>query len=178
MKRLVFLRHAKAAPAAPGLDDRDRVLAERGRADAIRMGQYLREEDCVPALVLCSSAARTRQTLELVIPQLGARPKVQIVDALYLARWVSIFNLVRQVESTAEIMMVVGHNPGLEECVKKLARPPGDAQGRRLHEALQAQYPTGAIAVLDFEAAAWNGIERGEGELEHFVYPKDLRGPE
>ena len=178
MKRLVFLRHAKAVGMSPGLEDRDRVLAERGRADAIRMGQYLREEDCVPALVLCSSAARTRQTLELVIPQLGAKPKVQHLDALYLARWVSMFNLVRQVESTAEIMMVVGHNPGLEECVKKLARPPGDSQGRLLHEALQAQYPTGAVAVLDFEVASWSGIERGEGELVHFVCPKDLRGPE
>jgi phosphohistidine phosphatase len=178
VKRLIFLRHAKAAGAAPNLDDRDRLLAPRGRADAIRMGQFLREEDCVPGHVLCSPAARTRQTLELVVPQLGSTPVVQMQEELYLARWMSIINHVRQVKSPAAALMVVGHNPGLEDCAKKLARPPGDSQARKLHEALQAQYPTGAVAVFDFETAAWSGIERGEGELVRFVCPKDLRGPE
>jgi len=178
VKRLIFLRHAKAVGAVPNLDDRDRLLAARGRADAIRMGQFLREEDCVPGHVLCSPAARTRQTLELVVPQLGFKPVVQMLEELYLARWMGIFNLVRQVQSPVTALMVVGHNPGLEECAKKLARPPGDSQARKLHEVLQLQYPTGAVAVLDFEAADWSGIERGEGELVKFVCPKDLRGPE
>jgi phosphohistidine phosphatase len=178
VKRLVFMRHAKAVGASSDLDDRDRVLAERGRADAIRMGQFLREEDCVPAQVLCSPAARTRQTLELVISQLGTKPAVQLVEALYLARWVSILNLLREVNSPAEVLMLVGHNPGLEECAKRLARPPGDSQARKLHEALQSQYPTGTVAVFEFEIASWSGIERGEGELVQYVCPKDLRGPE
>lgn len=178
MKRLILLRHAKAVPQAAGLDDRDRRLADRGRADAIRMGQYLREEDSVPQVVLCSTAVRTRETLELVVPQLGAVPVVRHMGELYLARWLSIINIIRQVRDAADVLMVVGHNPGLEDCARKLARPPGDTKARQLHQLLQAEYPTAALAGFDFDITAWSAVERGEGELEMFVRPKDLRGPD
>lgn len=178
MKRLVLLRHAKAVPQAPGLDDRERRLADRGRSDAIRMGQFLREEGCVPGLALCSTALRTRETLDLVIPQLGTAPTVRLMSELYLARWISLVNIIRQVREPAAVLLVVGHNPGLEECARKLVRPPGDAQSRQLHQALQGDYPPAAVTVLDFDIQAWNAVDRGEGELAHFVRPKDLRGPD
>lgn len=174
MKRLILLRHAKAEPDKAGLDDRDRALTDRGRADAIRMGQFLREEGCVPDLVFCSSAERTRQTFELVLPQLGKLPGVTALDELYLARWLTIINQIRLAPKTAAALMVVGHNPGLEDCARKLARPPGDAQGRRLHEAMRAKFPTGAAAVFDFVIADWSLVAPGEGELEFFASPKDL----
>lgn len=161
-----------------GLDDRERTLAERGRSDAIRMGQFLREEGCVPQLVLCSTAVRTRETLDLVLPQLGDTPAVRLMSELYLARWISIVNLVRQVRDQANILLVVGHSPGLEESGRKLARPPGDTKARQLHQALQIEFPTAAVAVLDFDIAGWSDIDRGQGELEMFVRPKDLRGPD
>ena len=178
MKRLVLLRHAKAIPAAPDLDDRDRRLAGRGRSDAIRIGQFLKEESCVPELVLCSTALRTRETLELVVPQLGAAPVIRLLPELYLARWLTIVNLVRQVREKADTMMIVGHNPGLEECAKKLARPPGDTKARKLHQLLQSEYPTAAVAVFEFDVDVWSAIERGEGELQNFVRPRDFRGPD
>jgi phosphohistidine phosphatase len=178
VKRLILLRHAKAVGQAAGMDDRDRTLADRGRSDAIRMGQYLREEDSVPEIILCSTAARTRETLDLVIPQLGATPVVRHMAELYLARWLSIINIIRQVREAADVLMVVGHNPGLEDCARKLARPPGDTKARKLHQLLQAEYPTAALAVFDFDVAAWSAVERGEGELEMFIRPKDLRGPD
>jgi phosphohistidine phosphatase len=178
VKRLVLLRHAKAIPAAPDLDDRDRRLADRGRSDAIRIGQFLKEESCVPELVLCSIALRTRQTLELVVPQLGAAPVTRLLPELYLARWLTIVNLVRQVREKADTMMIVGHNPGLEECAKKLARPPGDTKARKLHQLLQSEYPTAAVAVFEFDVDVWSAIERGEGELQNFVRPRDFRGPD
>ena len=174
MRRLVLLRHAKAVADRPGVDDSDRVLADRGRADAVRIGQYLKEEGCVPELVLCSSAARTRQTLELVLPHLGAAPALKYLDELYLARWLAVVNIVRQTPKTVNALMVVGHNPGLEDCARKLARPPGDAQGRKLHDAMREKFPTGAVAVLDFESFDWSNIQPGDGELEFFTSPKDL----
>jgi len=174
VKRLVLLRHAKAVPDKAGVEDRDRVLADRGRAEAVRIGQYLKEEDCVPELVLCSSAARTRQTLELVLPQLGAVPAVKHLDQLYLARWLTIVNIVRQTTKSVNVLMAVGHNPGLEDCARKLARPPGDAQARKLHDAMREKFPTGAVAVLDFEASDWASVQPGEGELEFFTAPKNL----
>lgn len=178
MKRLILLRHAKAIAAAPDLDDRDRRLADRGRADAIRMGQFLKEEACVPELVLCSTALRTRETLDLVVPQLGAAPAVRHLPELYLARWLTIVNLVRQVREKCSTLMVVGHNPGLEEAARKLARPPGDNKARGLHQLLQLEYPTAAVAVLEFDVDLWSAVERGEGDLQVFVRPRDLRGPE
>ena len=138
------------------------------------MGQFLREEDSVPEQVICSPAARTRQTLELVLPQLGANPAVRILDQLYLARWLMIVTLVRQTPKATGSLMVVGHSPGLEDCARKLARPPGDAQGRRLHEALRQKFPTAAVAVLDFDISEWSRVEASEGELEFFTTPKDF----
>ncbi len=161
-----------------GLDDRDRTLAERGRADAIRMGQYLKEEACVPQLVLCSTAVRTRETLDLILPQLGEAPAVRLMGELYLARWISIVNIIRQVREPAETLLVVGHNPGLEECARKLARPPGDTKARKLHQTLNEEFPTAGLAVFEFDIDAWSGVERGEGELETYIRPKDLRGPD
>lgn len=178
MKRLVFLRHAKAIAPVAGLDDRERNLADRGRADAIRMGQFLREEVGAPELVLCSTAVRTRETLDLILPQLGSAPAVRLMSELYLARWISIVNLIRQVREQADALLVIGHNPGLEEAARKLARPPGDTKSRKLHQLLADEYPTAAAAVLDFDVTAWSGVERGEGDLEMFVRPKDLRGPD
>ncbi len=124
MKRLVLLRHAKAIPAAPDFEDRDRRLADRGRSDAIRIGQFLKEENCVPELVLCSTALRTRQTLDLVVPQLGAAPVTRLLPELYLARWLTIVNLVRQVRERAETLMIVGHNPGQLEPLPQLGTLP------------------------------------------------------
>jgi len=178
VKRLILLRHAKAEPQAYGQEDCDRVLAERGRSDAIRMGQFLKEEDCVPDLVLCSTAARTRETLDLVVSELGATPVIRHLPELYLARWLTIVSLVRQVRDAAATVMVVGHNPGLEEAARKLARPPGDPQGRKLHQLLEGEYPTAAVTALDFDTGMWSAVDRGEGELEIFVRPKDLRGPD
>lgn len=163
---------------APDLEDHDRVLAERGRTDAARMGQFLREEALLPDLVLCSSAARTRQTLEVMIAGWGEAPSVRELQDLYLARWLTIINLVRQVREAAETLMVVGHNPGLEEAARILACPPGDAKTRKLQQLLHEDYPTAAVTVLSFESEVWSGVERGEGDLETFVRPRDLRGPE
>ena len=178
MKRLILLRHAKAVPSSPDLDDRDRRLADRGRSDAIRMGQFLKEESCVPDLVLCSTALRTRETLDLVSPQLGTTPVVRHLPELYLARWLTIINLIRQVREKAETLLVVGHNPGLEEAARRLARPPGDTKARKLHQLLESEYPTACISVFEFDVDGWSAVERGEGDLTVFVRPKDLRGPD
>jgi phosphohistidine phosphatase len=174
LKRLILLRHAKAVSDKPGLDDRDRMLADRGRVDAVRMGQFLREEGLVPDAVLCSPAARTHETLDLVLPQLGCSPWVKYPEELYLARWLTIVNLVRQTAKVTGTLLIVGHNPGLEDCARKLARPPGDAQARKLHEALRIKFPTAALAALDFDIADWKHVDAGEGELEQFTSPKDL----
>ncbi len=176
MKRLLLLRHAKACRERHGLDDIDRTLTDRGRADAIRMGHFLKEEKCVPEVVLCSPAARTRQTLELILPVLEDTPAVQSVRELYLAKASKIVEIVRQTRTAAGSLMIVGHNPGLEYCARTLARMPGGSESRKLYDAMSQKFPTAALAVIGFEIAEWDGIEPGAGELELFVRPKDLSG--
>jgi phosphohistidine phosphatase len=175
VKRLFLLRHAKAERDVPGLDDESRALASRGREDAARIGRFLREEAYVADLVLCSTAARTRQTLELLLPELGVRPAVQYLAELYLARRDTILSVIRQARDGAGSLMIVGHNPGLADCAHALTREPDDRKMRKRYLTMAEKFSTGSLAVLDFEIAQWRGVVAGAGELELFVHPKDLQ---
>ena len=175
MKRLFLLRHAKAERDAHGIDDEARALTPRGCEDATRIGRFLNEEVYVADLVLCSTSARTRETLELVLPQLSEQPAVQYLDELYLADCEAILTLVRRTRDTVGSLMIVGHNPGLEECARSLVRPPDDRKLRKRYETLTEKFPTGALAVIDFESERWSAIGGWVGELELFVRPKDLQ---
>jgi phosphohistidine phosphatase len=175
VKRLFLLRHAKAERDGHGIDDETRALAPRGREDAARMGRFLNEEVYIADLVLCSTSARTRETLEFVLPQLSVQPAVQYLDELYLADSEAILALVRRTRDTAGSLMIVGHNPGLEECARSLVHPPGDRKLRKRYETMTEKFSTGALAVIDFKAERWSAIGGWVGELELFVRPKDLR---
>jgi len=175
VKRLFLLRHAKADREEPGAGDKERILAPRGREDAARIGRFLNEEVYLPNLILCSTAARTRQTLELLLPGLGIQPQVEYLDELYLADAETILTLVRQAADGTGSLMIVGHNPGLEEAARSLVRPPEERKLRKRYQAMSEKFPTGSLAAIDFEAEHWGAIGGWVGELELFVRPKDLR---
>jgi len=175
LKRLFLLRHAKASRDEPGIDDSDRVLAPRGREDAALMGRFLKDEVYLPDQILCSTSARTRETLALLQPQLGAHPAVQYLEALYLAEADEIIALVSDVRDSVGALMVIGHNPGMEDCARALVRPPEDRKLRKRYDSMSAKFPTGALAVIDFDIESWSGIGGWTGELELFMRPKDLR---
>lgn len=174
MKRLFLLRHAKASPEEPWIDDAERPLTPKGRSDAVRMGRFLRHEIYVPDVVLCSMAVRTRQTLDLLLPELQASPAVQYLDELYLAKSSAIIDIIRHAPETGSLM-VVSHNPGLEECAHQLTHRPADRALRKAYDTMSDKYPTGALAVIDFAVARWTEVGPQSGELEMFVRPKDLR---
>jgi phosphohistidine phosphatase len=174
VKRLFLLRHAKAERDVPGIDDETRALTRRGREDAARIGRFLREEAYVADLILCSTALRTRETLESLLPELGVKPAVQYLAELYLARRDTILSVIRQAREGAGSLMIVGHNPGLANCAHELTREPDDRKMRKRYLAMAESFSTGSLAVLDFEIAQWHGVDAGNGELELFVRPKDL----
>jgi phosphohistidine phosphatase len=173
MKRLLLLRHAKAVAASPKSGDHARVLADRGRNDAPRIGIVMQHKRYLPDLVLCSTAKRTMETWQHAAPELDGSPDVRFLDELYLAPWKAIVGIVRESGPTNTVL-VIGHNPGLEECARMLARKPLDDVERALANTLAEKFPTCALAVLDFEIAMWQDIAAGEGALIDFVRPRNL----
>ncbi|HUO02070.1 MAG TPA: histidine phosphatase family protein [Rhizomicrobium sp.] len=174
MKRLYILRHAKAAQAEPGQDDHARALTVRGIADAEAMARYLRKSGARPDRVLISTSARTIQTADLVLRELEGPPRADYRDGLYLASAGKIVTMLKTLPAKFSEVMVVGHNPGLEELAASLAREPVRRKERERHGALDEKFPTAALAVLDFDIERWRDLQPGTGKLADFVRPKDL----
>lgn len=163
MRILYLLRHAKAEPEAPG-GDSERALSKRGRKDAAAMGAVLGERRPAPELVLCSPSARTRQTLERVLPALEAAPRVIYDDGLYLAEAEKLLERLRLLPKETQSVLLVGHNPGLHELGALLAADPG-----RLAEG----FPTAALAALEV-TGAWAALRWHKAELIFYRTPKEL----
>jgi|HubBroStandDraft_5_1064220.scaffolds.fasta_scaffold74870_2 phosphohistidine phosphatase len=172
MKRLLLLRHAKAERETA--DDAKRGLEKRGEKDSARMGRFLREDVYIPDTILCSSSTRTRETVKLLLPELGAMPNVQYLSELYLAEPEVVLSLVRRAPDRSGVLMVVGHNPGLEQLALALASVPLEKKLRKRYDAMDEKFPTCALAVIDFDVARWADAAPGCGELDAFVRPKDL----
>jgi phosphohistidine phosphatase len=164
VKRLFLLRHAKSSWDDADLADRDRPLAPRGRRASKVMARHLRDEEISPSLVLCSSARRTRETLEAV----GPSGEVRIEDELYGASEAELLERLRRVPEEIESVMLIGHNPAIQELALGLA-----SGGDRLED-VERKFPTGALATLTLPGA-WRQLSPGSAELVAFVKPKELR---
>lgn len=164
---LLLLRHAKSSWVDPTLPDHDRPLASRGRRDAKRIAKHLAGLECEPELVLCSSAVRTRETLELVRPALGDS-KVLFEDGLYGASSDELFARIRVVPDAVGSVMLIGHNPGLEQLALLLASSGDELRG------LETKFPTAALATLAVETT-WSRLAPGDAILTAYIVPKQLR---
>lgn len=175
MLRLLVLRHAKAAPH-DDRPDRERPLVARGREDAGLIGRAMRAGGHVPQLVLCSPATRTVETWEAVAAVIGANPAIAIRETLYDAAEETILACLRDVQEGIAVILYVGHNPGLERFVRRMLRSPDDAEERRRCTALAREFPTSALAVIDFGVAEWAQIEPATGTLSDVLTPADYKG--
>jgi phosphohistidine phosphatase len=167
MQTLYLLRHAKSSWDDPTLPDHERPLAPRGRRDAKRIAKHLRRLGHEPELILCSSAARTRETLELLRPAVGAS-EVIVEEDLYGASSDELLARIHIVPDSVASVMLIGHNPGLEQLALALA-----SAGDEL-EQLAAKFPTAALATLAV-ANSWSRLAPGDATLEAYVVPKQLR---
>lgn len=171
-RRLLLLRHAKAEPAEPEQDDHERPLARRGRRDAERMGAAMAARHLAPEQVLCSSARRTRETLERVLPHLPPGLLVTVDRELYLADPAEILARIGAVEDRIHCLLVVGHNPGIAALAELLA---GQGSGDAL-ERLRRKFPTGALAQLELDCARWREVSPARATLAAFLAPRDRSG--
>ncbi|MQY13730.1 hypothetical protein SRB5_38810 [Streptomyces sp. RB5] len=169
-RRLVVLRHAKS-DWPDGVPDLRRPLAQRGRRDAPAAGRWLRGQGFRPDAVLCSPARRTRQTWELIADQLDDPPAASFEDRLYHAEADAVLDVVRETPKRARTLLLVGHNPELQELVLGLAKK-GD--GKTL-ETAREKFPTSAVAVLDLKGD-WRELAWGGARLRRVVVPRGIRG--
>jgi phosphohistidine phosphatase len=168
MKRLWLLRHAKSSWEDPSLPDGDRPLAPRGRHAAVAMAAHIAAERVHPDLVLCSSGLRARQTLAAVLPALGGELVVRIEPGLYTFDARSLLGRLRREEDGITSLMLVGHNPALQELALTLASLGADRP--RLAEKL----PTGGLVTIVLPEDSWAEIGDGGAEIAAFVTPRDL----
>jgi phosphohistidine phosphatase len=170
MLTLSLLRHAKSSWANLLLDDFDRPLAPRGEKAAPRMGALIAERNLIPDLILCSGAARTRQTLTLASANWPAQPPVAYEDALYHATVSALLSQIHRAPDDKRHLMLVGHNPGMQAVALLLV---GGGEGADLRK-LAHKFPSGALAVITFKHAHWRDIQPGDGHLTLFARPSDL----
>ncbi len=160
-RRLVLLRHAKSDWYSGAATDFDRPLNNRGRRDAPRVGRWLHLNALTPDVVCCSSALRTRQTLELVGTELGlSMADLHYLGELYHASEGEITGVVEDYLPGDGTLMVVGHNPGMESTLLEYCpdlQVPADGK----------LMPTAAVAVVEWP-------ETGLPQLRHLVRPRDL----
>jgi phosphohistidine phosphatase len=184
-RRLILLRHAKSD--WPDVPDRDRPLAKRGRRDAPRIGRWLHEHGYQPDVVVVSDAARTRQTWDLVAPELGGSPAVHFEPRAYAASALTLLYLAQELPARYRTALLIGHNPGLSELATSLAGPPESTTAAGPPESDRAtgpavkdngprpaiSLPTAAVAVFEF-TGDWPSLTPGHARLINLTTPADL----
>lgn len=162
-RRLVLTRHAKSSWDDPAMPDFDRPLNRRGLRAALELGDWLHSRGYEPDQVLCSTAARTRETWATVAAApLEVTPKIDHVDALYHASPDVMFAVLHK--ATGDTVMMIGHNPGIAEFARRLvARAPKHPEFGR--------YPTAATLVMDFQINNWSDAPWGGGSPLDFFVP-------
>ncbi|KAI9013439.1 phosphoglycerate mutase family protein [Hyaloraphidium curvatum] len=173
--RLLLLRHLKSSRDSPTPDDRDRPLSKRGRKAGPLVRAFLASRGPVPDAVVCSTALRARQTLELVRAALGGAAE-RFEDRVYEATREALAGVLR--EESAPTLLLVGHNPGMEELATWLTEGnpgnDGKARGR-----MEDKYPTGALALLECDADTWGeAVKKGAWRVVRFTTPKELGAEE
>jgi phosphohistidine phosphatase len=160
VKTLLLMRHAKSSHDEEGLSDHERPLNDRGRRDAPRMGVRLKMEGLVPDRVLSSTARRAKETTELVVSGLGQPGEPVFIHSLYHATPQGILEVIAESGAAAERLMVVGHNPGFEQLVRRLT-------------GTEASMPTAAIAIVELPITGWGAVTTAKGRLGDLWTPKD-----
>ena len=170
MRRLLLLRHAKSERSLPGGRDHDRILTSRGREDAAKLGAYMVRHALVPERVIVSTSARTRETWDLVASAFAAAPPAVYDERIYEAAPQAILKVIKECEAEVQTLLIVGHNPGLQEFAALLIAS-GDVEARqRLNEI----FPTAGLVVINFALDDWARLHPHAGRLDLFVSPRSL----
>jgi phosphohistidine phosphatase len=164
IKTLLILRHAKSSWKFPDLADHDRPLNKRGKRDAPKIGNLLKERDLVPDIIISSTAVRAEKTAKMVAKASKYKGDVALSDSLYAAGPDAYIDVLRNLQNKYNTVLVIGHNPGLEELVKILS-------GEEYHV-----MPTCALVHVRLDIQSWLDIVQmtGKGRLVRLWNPHEL----
>jgi phosphohistidine phosphatase len=171
MKRLTLLRHAKSGWDDPVARDFDRPLNAKGKRAARTIGHYLRDQRLQFDRIAGSPAVRVVETLEDVAAGLGETIAPAWDKRIYLASGVTLLDVVHDTPNEAESLLLVGHNPGLEDLI--LMTVP-DRAGDEARDQVEEKFPTASIAEIEFDVDRWEDVKPNSGRLVRFVRPRDL----
>jgi len=169
MKSLTLLRHAKSGWDDAVSRDFDRPLNPRGRRAARTVAREMKAQGLAFDLVLASPARRVIETLEEVAAGYGPLAP-EYDERLYLASTATLIEIVRATRDEVGRLLLVGHNPGLEELALCLSRR--DEAG--LRGEVEVKYPTGTMAEIGLPVERWAEIREGIGRIDRFIRPRDL----
>lgn len=161
MRTLLLLRHAKSSWDDPSLRDFDRPLNNRGLKSASLIGRFMLKRKIRPGLVISSPAKRARKTAALVIKSAQLESKPRLDERIYEASAIQLLEVISQIETSAEEVLLVGHNPGMEDLLLTLT-----GEVRRM--------PTAALARVALDIERWSDARETGGQLEWLVKPKEL----
>lgn len=160
MKTLLILRHGKSDWGQP-IPDHDRPLTGRGKRAAVRMGEEIRDRALVPDLIITSTAKRARATVKRARKACGYEGQTIKTEALYLSGVVGYLEVLSEVDPSHQRVLIVGHNPDVEDLVHELT---GAA----------IAMPTAALACIDLDLDAWAGVASAKGTLRFVLCPREL----
>ncbi len=178
MKTIGLFRHAKSDWHDRRLRDFDRPLNARGRKGAALMGQHIADHGVRWQRVLSSPAVRAAETIELAGQSVGRTFPINWDRRIYLASSATLLDLLREQDDAISMILMIGHNPGLEDLIFDLVPDDGSSP---LRDRVEEKFPTAAYAVLEMNADRWAEIKEGTARLMHLMRPRDLDpalGPE
>lgn len=162
MKTLLLMRHAKSNWTQEDQNDHDRSLNARGKRDAPRIGQLLKQEGLIPDLILSSTAKRAQKTTQRVVDGGQLDVPVEELRSFYLASPATYVEVLQKQNGIVDCILVVGHNPGIEELSHRLTGQPNS-------------FPTGTLAQIALEVEQWSELSLDtSGELRNIWHPRQL----
>jgi len=170
MKRLCLMRHAKSDWNQPETEDSQRTLNGRGVKSAAFLAEFIVDKGWTPDHALCSTAVRARSTIKPLAEKLEGRCAVDYRDDLYMAMPGTLLDALHGLDDTNETVLIVAHNPGLEMLAVALA----DEGSKDISARMADHYPTGALAVFQFDADKWTDIKEGTGRVVFYGKPREL----
>jgi phosphohistidine phosphatase len=171
MRRLMLLRHAKS-DWPEGTDDHQRPLAKRGRETSPLIGIYMAQKGLMPDLAIVSTARRAKETWKRARPAFKHDIVQRNEPRIYNASAKAILDVINETAPDVKVLLLVGHNPGLQDLALKLIGKGSQSDLSRLHR----KYPTAGLVVIDFDVKRWRDVSDGLGRLEWFETPKSIGG--